>query len=258
MLERQPDRIVVYFAVNYEPSPGFVRKLSEAFEAVYDRVRPKNWVFHQHGYIIRDFEERFLLSFDHSRIGFTSLGLKPWKDKRAEFVGAAKLVLQTLQISKLTRIGFKTTAFLDLDMSHAEICDLMFGSFFQDAKRFQTVCGEPNDALLQVHGTRRGMKTTTVINALTAKQSVDHFAAIPHLELMVEHRLFDDRLAQYRKRIGIDGLMVDNDLSQENVEIDVLQDFARDSLEESTLMTETIVNQLKSLHKKEKNDGQRR
>ena len=121
---------------------------------------------------MREVQEKTLLTFEFNRIGFLGLGLGPWKNKRAEIVNVVAAALRTMRISKVSRIGFKTTAFLDLGMSHAEICDLMFGSFFQDAKRSKPLCGEPTDAALQVHGKRNGITPLTVINASSRRSSL--------------------------------------------------------------------------------------
>ena len=156
MLRVQPTRIVVHFALNFEPQPGFVRSLSEAFEVTHGRMNVKNWAYSTERYVMRDFEQNMLVAFEYNRIGFLSLGLNQWEARRSEIISIAARAMEIMKIPIIKRMGFKTSAYLDLEMNHAEICDLMFGSFLQEKKRFEAICRKPDDAFLQVHGTAMG------------------------------------------------------------------------------------------------------
>lgn len=247
MLKEHPDRVFVNFAVDFDAQIGYARRLSEAVEAVHGRLPTKQWACTTERYYLRDIEKRFVLSLEFARIGFTSLGLDTWTTRMTEFVSLFKLGLDTMGVEKLKRVGFKTQAFIATGMSHSEMCDLMFGSFLVEAKELENVCGKPTDTLVQLHGTHKGMRTLTVITPANSEQSAQSFMANPGLDLLVEPKLYDTGLRDFRDRIPKECLLIENDLFQLDPAPSDIQGFARESLEASEDIAEAVIFKLKRI-----------
>jgi hypothetical protein len=247
MLKKYPDRVFVNFGLDFEAQIGYARKLSEAAEAVQGRLAIKKWSYTTERYVLRVVEKRYYLSLDFARFGFTGLGLDAWMSGLNDHVALFRLGLEKMGVQKLKRAGFKAQAFIPLDMTHAETCELMFGSFLVEAKELESICGKPEDLLVQLHGNYKGLKTQTIIAPVNAEQSAQSFIANGNLELLIEPRLFDTGLKDFRDRIAKDCLLVDSDLSRTDVTPDAIQAFAKDSLEAAGQIAEATVYRLKRM-----------
>jgi hypothetical protein len=245
MLKNHPERVCVNFTLDFEPQVGYARRLSEAVEAVQGRLASEHWVSTAERYFLREPTKRFFLSIEFARLSFMGLGLDEWMSGLNDFVSLYRMALEKMGVQKLKRMGFRTQAFIPVDMTHSEISELMFGSFLVEPKELETICGKPDDVLVQLHGTYKGLKTQTVIAPVTAEQAAKCFMANPNLEQLLEPRLYDTGLKDFRDRIAKDCLIVDNDLSQTDVTPDAIQAFARDSLDAADKITEATVYRLK-------------
>jgi hypothetical protein len=84
-------------------------------------------------------------------------------------------------------MGFKAVAFLPLGMTHAEMCDLLFGSFLLPASDLQDIANEPEDALVQIHSSYKNMKTVLVVAPMTVEQAARQLC--PRLGSRLQNRL---------------------------------------------------------------------
>jgi hypothetical protein len=248
MLRMHPNRVCTIFAVDFEPQIGYVRSLPEAVDEVQRRLSVKHWACGPDKYILRNTDQRYFLMFEVSRFTFASLGLGVWISDNRGFIDLYKMALERMRIAQLKRIGFRTQAFMNLEMSHPEICELMFGSYLVPAKELESVCGKPDDLLVQLHGTYKDMKTRTILAPVTSDQAVQHFISNNALDLFVEPRLFDTGALEFRNRIAQDGLIVDSDLFIEKTTTDQIQTFTKDSLEASDQIAQAAVYRVKRLH----------
>ena len=250
MLKEHPNSVFVSFALDFEAQIGYARRLSEAAEAVQGRLSVKYWSCTRERYFLRDTEKRSSVSLEFNRFGYMGLGLGGWRSGVNDYVSLFKLGLERMGVQKLTRMGFKAQAFISVDMTHREICELMFGSFLVEAKDLETICGKPEDVLVQLHGSYKGLKTQTIIAPVNAEQSAQTFMSNPALELLFEPKLYDSGLKDFRDRIARDCLIVDSDLSQSDATPDAIQDFARESLEAAEQIAEATVYRLKRMQRK--------
>jgi hypothetical protein len=146
MVTRNPDRVVVQFAVNFNPQIRFQQFMIEVAASAQDRLKVNHWGFGPEIYILRDTEKRFFIAFGHNRIGFLS-------------------------------------------------------SFMNNA----------------------------------------------NLDQLVEPKLFDTGLKEFRDRIAMDCLLFDIDLSLENATLERISDFTKQSLEAADDIAEATVARLKRL-----------
>mgnify|MGYP001148488107 CR=1 FL=1 len=244
------DKALSYIAFNYEPQPGFVRKLSEAFEAVQTKFQFKIWAIAPDKYFIRNVEKRYIISFELNRLGFFGLGLDVLRQEHAKLADIFVMAFEVMGVATVKRSGLRVTAFIPVDMSHHEICKLMFGSFLQDEKTYEPLCGSPKDVLIQVHGTQRELDTKTIIAAMTGEQVGSHIASLSNLEMLVEPRLYDEALIHFRSRAMQDCLFIDNDLSRDDRTPTSIPEFLSRALSVSEYMAETSVYRLKAIQKR--------
>ena len=250
MLKEHSNRICVFFALDFEAQLGYARRLSEAAEAVQGRFSAKHWSCSTERYFLRDTSNRFFLSLEYARFGYTGLGLNAWVDGIGSFADYFRVGLEKMGVQKLRRIGFKAQAFIPVEMSHHEICELMFGSFLVEAKDLEPICGKPDDLLIQLHGTHRGLKTQTVIAPVNAEQAVQSFTATPNLEFLAESKLYDNGIKEFRDRIAHDCLIVDSDISRNDLTPREIQGFARDALDAAEYISEAVVFRLKRMRRR--------
>jgi hypothetical protein len=247
MLTKNPDRVVVHFAMNFMPQIKFQRLLSEAAESAQDRLESKLWSYGPQVYVLRDMEKRLAAIFGHNRFGFLGLGLRPWMDEKFEYAKILTGAIQKLGLDKIDSVGFKIQAFLPLGMTFVEISKLMFGSFVVEGAQLEAVCGKPTDVLVQLHGLYNGLKSITVVAPQNAEQATQTFMAIPNLEHLIEPKFLDTGLKDFRDRIAMDCLYVDIDLTMEKVAPDAVYDFTKKSFGAAEEIAEAVVARLKRL-----------
>lgn len=248
------DKSFAYLAFAYEPRPGFALALPRAFEAVQEKSRKKftAWIVTSDGrYILRCIERRYVVFIEHSRLAFFGLGLDAFVNERKTLVGLFNHALDVMKIDALKRLGFQVVSFVPTGMSHAEICDLMFGGFLLDARNFSDICGKPDDVLIDLHGRQDGLKSRTIIGAMTSEQVSSQIMKTANVELLLEPRYFDATLLEFRDRCAIDCLLVDNDLSDEDKPTSEIDGFVEKALATSSRMIESVQYKLKSLRRKE-------
>jgi hypothetical protein len=175
------------------------------------------------------------------------LGLRDWQENMGEHGSMFTSALEHLGATKIKRAGFKVSLFLLLGMSHSEIVKLMFGSFLAAETEFQGVSGKLEDVLLQLHGEGKRLKTVTIIAPMTLEQATMHLLGINNLELLLESKLLDTGVKDFRERIGTDCLFLDIDLFQENLNTKDFPFFLKEAYGEADSILTSCYDRLKSL-----------
>ncbi|MHC4398610.1 MAG: hypothetical protein ACYTG0_02920 [Planctomycetota bacterium] len=246
MLEEYSDRICTYFKVDYEPQFG--TNLAEAADMIQKQFSPpRSGLGAPRGFGFSWPSERYLLTLDFRGIAWQSLGLHQWSDHREKHVKTIQAALDTLGVSELTRIGFKVSAYLPLDMSHQELCDLMFGSFLASADEWVDEWGRIIDPGLHLEGERNGFGYIAILSALNTAQIATVFRQHKNLELFVEDKFLDTGIKDFQQRIAAaDCFFFDVDLFRNTVNVDALGGFIQDSLIEADQLADWSVRRLRS------------
>ena len=247
MLESHSKRICTFFAVDYHPQIGYATKLSEAVQSIQGKLNAPHWGFGQAAYVLRNPEQRFLLTMDFRRIGCQTLYLDTWEKGLDDYGSLVRMALDKIGIKTVKRLGFKTVAFLPLGMSHAEMCDLVFGSFLLPASDLQDIANDPEDALVQIHGSYKNMKTVLVVAPMTVEQAARQFMATPNLEHFIEPKLLDTGAKEFRDRLDSDCFFVDVDMFRTDAQVSDLPFFLKDSLQGALHLSEQAVRRLRGL-----------
>jgi hypothetical protein len=247
MLKANSHRACATFAADYEPQVDFQARLPGAAEACRKKLDVKQWALGAGALLLRDIEKRVLLTVDHRRVGLQFLGMTPLQADVNRYSAVVRLALDKMAVQKLQRIGMKIQVFLSLKMSHEELVKLMFGTFFAPAQDLESLCGKIDDGLVQLHGTRGGMKLVVVVVPFTAEQATTWFMAFPNLEHFLEPKLLDTGVKDFKDRIAEDGLLLDIDLSRLNADPEDVPYFFTNVLQESEAIADGVTRMLKTL-----------
>jgi len=246
MLKDHSKRICTYFAVDFEPCLD--ARVAEAAERIRTQFEPEHVTATVPlSYLFRWPSQRYFATLDVRRFGWQSLGLAPWNDKLAEHLDMISVGLDTVGAQDLRRIGFKVSAYLPLSMSHAELSDLMFGSFLASAQDLDCIFGEHVDPLLEMHGEKDGFKYVLMVTPMNPEQIANNFRQHRNLEHFLEDRFLDTAVKKFQEGItNSDCLYFDIDLFQQKVSPDRLREFAKSSLAQAERMADMCVRFLRS------------
>jgi hypothetical protein len=246
MLAKHGSRVCTFFAVDFEPRFGV--ELSNAAGLVYEEYRPPHYkAALPLAFVLSWPNTRKVLSITHNRVAWQTLGLSTWSDGWKEHMATIRTALKSMHVSAFKRIGFKTVAYLPLSMSHAEMCELMFGAFLAPEEDFAQVHEGARDPLLQIEGESRGLKYILVVTPFDKKQASRNFLSLPNLELFLENKYLDQGVKDFHDRVTeSDCFLVDIDLFRVDVEADCLEDFLKASLATAEQVTTSCVRRLRS------------
>jgi hypothetical protein len=247
MLKANPDRVCTFFAADFEAAVGMELKVPKAAEALQSRLKAAHWGIAPGKYLLRDTARRLIAGVDFHRVFFQTLGLDPWQKGIDEHGTVIKQSLQELGVSRLKRIGFMTQTYLSLGMSHKEMVDLMFGSFFAPSNDLKEILGQPEDCLAQLHGERDKIKFQLIVAPMTTEQCVQNFMQLTNLEAYVEPKLLDTGVKDFKDRLAADCFYVNLDLSRNDAVLSDVTLFLKQSLDLADKITDGAVQKLKSL-----------
>jgi hypothetical protein len=179
------------------------------------------------------------------RIQWQTLELSVWQEKRENWIAVTETALKALGVDSLKRIGFKVVSFIPLQMSHAEMSQLMFGSYLMPSAELEQVFAEPTDPLLQVTGKQAGLDYQLVLTPTNRRQTSEGFLSMPNLELLLENRFLDTGVKEFHDRVtDDDSLLFDIDLSKKDVPTSVMKEFATESLATADKIADACVSRL--------------
>jgi len=246
MLSEHADRVCTFFAVDFEPHFGV--KLGSIAEEIYAEHKPTRIsVTPPVAYNFAWPEDRILMILGFQRIAWQTLGLSAWQKNLKRHSTVMKSALEAIGAKKLNRIGFKVQAFLPLSMSHAELSQLMFGSFLVPAEELQDVCGEVDDPLVQIQGKSDDLQYSIVFSAMNSQQITEQFMHVPNLEHFRSHKFLDTIVKGFHDGIAKgDCFYLDIDLFQRDVSADALGRFIENSLNKCDEIAGACVRRLKT------------
>jgi hypothetical protein len=239
---------VTHFAATFEPHIAFARKLPNAAEGVMKQCKAPHFQAQSDSkYVIRETNKKFYYFLDFQTFFCQTLGLEPWTANLDSHFDALSIGLNKMDVSRIKRLGFVVTVQLPLEMVHAEMCELMFGSFLIDRESLLPVYGKLDDLLLQLHGRHKGIKCRTVIAPQTAEQAKSTFLATSNLDVFVEPKYIDTCVKDHLERVSVDSLHIQMEMVREDVPLSAVRTFLDDSLEGAEKIAEGTVLRIKGL-----------
>jgi len=247
VLNENSGRACGFFAINLTPRPGFVRRLEKIAESVQKRLPDLIWNVQADKYLGRQLKDKYFYVFEQQRLYCQTLGLEPWTQRVDEHFSVMKEALEVMEVTEIKRIGFQVSCWLPIQMTHAEMVDLMYGSFLPNPAELEAVFGKTDDAMIMIYGSNRGIKSRTTICPQTAEQVSQTLPGIPNLELFTENKLIDLVIRNFRTGIESDSLYFEADQSQENLPVAGLKRFMTDSIEGAERLADGSVRYLRYL-----------
>ena len=246
MLQDHSNRICTYFAVDFEPHLG--TRVGNAAQKIYERLSPQEVAASTPlRYAFCWPSERWILMFNVRRIAWQSLGLAQWSENLDKHVDTIRVALETIGVRTFKRIGFKVTAYLPMQMSHHELCNLMFGSFLASSDELEKVFGQGADPLLHVEGEREGFKYSLFVSPMNPEQIANNFRQNKNLEHFLTDKFLDTAVKDFQERItSADCLFFDIDLFQNNLSAERLNQFVSESLKQAERTADVCVRCLRS------------
>ena len=175
MLSKYATRSLTFFAVEFEPLWGL--SLGQAVEEVRNVYHPPLIAQSANSFALRWPEDRGVLVISNNRVQVQTLGLNKWEDRAEDWVAMVISVLNALKVEKAAWAGFRVIAYIPLEMSHAEMSRLMFGSFLMPVEEFQQVFDDPDDPVVQIKGKRGSLECQVVVTAANRLQITEGFSA---------------------------------------------------------------------------------
>jgi hypothetical protein len=253
MLKEQADRVIVFAAADFTGTISSRRNVSAAAEAVEPGWGQPVYGFNPAGgHLFRDTTSHRLLVIEMNRVAAQFLDFKTWQANTSSCGALFKTAIEKLGDPPVKRVGFKVWAFLSTDLRHAEMVELMCGSFLVSAEEIYETAGKLEDVLLQLYTESNGLKAITSIAPQTAEQATKQLLATNNLELFLEEKLLDTTVQKLRDRVGHDCLMIDLDVYQNDVSAATVPIFFHNATIEADRIVTACVGKLKNLRKKGK------
>jgi hypothetical protein len=216
VLDRQPSNVIITCVATFEPSPSFAMGISAAAAKVCRRLENPQWISTSNSFTIRNVAPQLLCSIHFNQVVFQSLGFDAW-EKRLSLVGETALdAFEELQVKSIKRLDIRAQAYLDLQMSHSEMVDLMFGTFLNYRGGLSSF-GDLDDNAVIIMGTSSGFKFRLHVLPQTEEHVKTSINAIPNLDFFGEDRLTDTQVQLFfSKVLGSDRLCVDASIFAES------------------------------------------
>ena len=247
MLKENANRSVCYCTIDFKPRVDFARRLVDLASEVERKINTDIWHATAEKYVFRVLDEQYLYVFEDRRIFCQCLGLSGWADHLDQHMAIIETGLKALGVDRIRRAGFLVQSWFHLGMTHAEICDLMYGSFLPSISELTPIFGKPEDLLFQVHGSDKGIKARTTLAPQTSEQAVETFMRTANLEAFLQNKFLDTRVKDFHDSLATDNLFVELDFHLQDFPAHSLGSFVRDSLERAEAISEASIFRLKSL-----------
>jgi hypothetical protein len=245
MLEKYADRSRTFFAADYEPQLG--NELADVAKEIRENHKPDSVKLGTKSYNFGWPSKRQVCILNPTRIALQTLGLSAWKENQSTLESMIRAAVKRLGIDKFKRLGFKVSTFIPLSMTHAEMCELMFGSFLSSKDKLEQICGRSIDPLVQIEGEHGDMRYILVISPMTAEQITRGLSVTPNLDLFLEDKYLDTGVKDFLGRVQqSDAFHFDIDLFRRDVGASTLKEFLKSSMEKADLIAEACVRNLQS------------
>jgi hypothetical protein len=249
-LRSHADHAVAFFVAHFDPQIAYAKKLPNIVEAALKKSKAPHWESTAERYRIRDTNKKYLYHFDHQLFYCQTLGLDPWIANLDDHIEIMSTAFSKMDVTRIKRLSFQVSIQLPLEMSHSELCDLMFGSYLVDREELSTTYGKIDDVLLHLYGNYKGIKTQTTIAPQTVEQSRKSFLSAGNLDAFVEPKFIDTCIKEHYERISKDCLSLIIEMIKEDVPVSALRSSLDHSFEGAEKIADGTVLRIKGLKPK--------
>jgi hypothetical protein len=245
MLTKNKDWVLAYCAIDYPFKVG--ARFAAAADEICEECKPESLTVTMRSYVFQWPSKCVFLTLDIQRLLWQTIGLGAWEQSLPQHTEITRRVLHVLGVEKFNRIGFKVSSYLPLGMTHAEMCQLMLGSFLNEEDQLKDVCDPPYDSRIQLEGDQDGMHYVLQATPMS-KEQVAGTLSLPTSEALLKPKSAGSRPAVefYDRVTDSDVLYYDIDLSRKECPANQLEPFLKQSLETAAKIAKRCVDRLQS------------
>ncbi len=246
MIVDRPDYVCGYLAVDFARDFAIYAKLADAAARLRDQLDIDDGAQFDRGYVLRDYAHTRLISITAQRLSIASLGFATW-DNPEPTGRAVQAAVEALGVTTIKRVGFQTNAHLVLNMSHAELTNLVEACYLVPETAFAHLCGTPDNVLIHLYGNYGQTKTRLGIVPQTAVQAYSTFRTVN--AQIIDALQFGDAtanaaIAQFGSRISQDLLFLELDQYRQDILRDAIPAFLNDAIGAAERITGDVVSQM--------------
>lgn len=248
MLDKQPNRVLTFFAADFGTQLG--PNVAAAAQRAYTSFDPLHTNFVplvQYKMVGKDGRRIFTLT--HNRAAWGTLGFDAWTGNQEACISIITEIRNELGVEIYNRLGFKVVAYMNLEMSHDEMCDLMFESFLLSKRDLNGVFGEARDPLIQIEGNYEEFDYVAIVAPMNREQMSKSMMSLPNIsDFRAEKnaRLDSGVMTFHDEVVRHDSLVFDVDFFQRDVAVSRLRQFARESSSAAQAMSQSCVDRFLS------------
>jgi hypothetical protein len=250
MLSEPGNAVLVLAQIAFKPEIAYQVKLSGAASAVHGILKTEHWTIAGGGNtaILHEAARRTAMFITYKHVQTQALGFDAWHEQLEENVRAASVALERMEVATAIRVSVQFQCFLDLRMSHSELCDALFGSYFAPREGMRLVFPGMYDVLGKFYGRQDHEFDFEVgIVPQTQEEATNSFFGWPNLDLFNDSRKTQNSPADFWQHRARPCLNLEVSLSKKDVSAQESARFWTSASGRAEQLAERVVNHLKSL-----------
>jgi len=246
MFKDNRNRVCALVVAEFEPKVSHLGRRNSALDAAQHHMQSAIWQLSAGRAVLQSIDAQSFFLLDLRQAFFQSLGMNGWS--KEQVIGTFTDALRELGVDRITKAVLTTRVFFSTGMLHAEMVDLMPGTYLAPAETLDKVVDNLDDAYVKLNGTYEGCKVALEFAPMNPQDTEASIMATNNLQLFVKNALIDSRVKDFREQMGSDPtLFVQVELSRDNLERGGFSGFVNQALTGAEVMTDRAVRHLKSL-----------
>lgn len=221
MLAERSQSIVVLVRVSFDANIRFLQVVANGAEKFLALTGMKEWQSNGQNILFRRKDDPVFFYLDHTGGQCGTLGFNTWlKNKETTL----KLFAELCREYKLGTVALEMRlyCFFDLQMTHAEMGDLMFGSFLPTRESLPECFATPKDGQAVFESDSANRFFWFEIGPLTVEQTSSRFTSIPNMGIFSVSPLLDTTIEDFHRPIRKENLHVCLRIKNKNIPVEKL------------------------------------
>jgi hypothetical protein len=246
VLSERSQNIVVAVRMAFDANIRFLQVISNGAERFLELTGVKEWQSNGQNILFRTKDDAVFYYLDHTSGLCTTLGFNTWS-KRKET--AVKLFTEFCREYKLEKVALELRlyCFFDLQMTHAEMGELMYGSLLPARESLPRCFANAKDGQALFESESGDHSYSAEISPLTVEQMTSRFNSIPNIGAFSVSPLLDTTIEDFHRQNRRENLYVQLRLKYKNVRVAKFHDILTALEEEADQLASETVGCFKSV-----------
>jgi len=140
MFAAQSNRTNTALELSFKSDPRYISRLSSLAGRIFPEADMKHWHSTGNALLLRDPTARRILIVNNQKLQLQTLAFDTITKRLDHHVKLIDLAANEFDLKQFENASFTAAGFLDIGMSHREMNDLMFGTYFRPSGVYSTVC----------------------------------------------------------------------------------------------------------------------